>query len=123
MKPPCEIIVRKVLPTLRSQIVMILSEKYEMKQIEIAENLGITQASVSQYLAASRAKDEFLKKSFPLFEEYAERIAERVAEEHISKMDGIILMCDLCRILRNSKKFCEMHQLQIELEECDMCRF
>jgi hypothetical protein len=41
MKPPCEVIVRKILPTLRASLVKVLVNE-GMQQKEVASILGIT---------------------------------------------------------------------------------
>jgi len=46
LKPPCEIIVRYLLPTLRAMIAGELSEKYGFKQEESARKLGIAQSAI-----------------------------------------------------------------------------
>ena len=75
MKTPCELVVSKILPSLRASVVKELSGKHGMKQSEIAKKLGITQASVSQYLSATRAGDPGLVEKFPKILEYAKDIS------------------------------------------------
>ena len=57
MKPYCEIIVKDVLPGLRSAVAKELAEEYKLNQSEIARLLGVSQASISQYLRKLRGKE------------------------------------------------------------------
>ena len=49
MKLYCEVVVKDVLPTLRSLVTKELLQNYEMSQTEVSKKLGITQPAVSQY--------------------------------------------------------------------------
>lgn len=120
MKPPCEIIVTKILPHVRANIVKILVKEYKMKQIEVSERLGITQASVSQYITSTRGDDKELMVLFPETLEYAQGIAEKIAEGE--EMDlQVALLCDMCTKLRENSKFCGYHRDLIKLEKCNVC--
>lgn len=53
MKPPCELIVWYVLPTIRYELTKELL-RLGLSQKEVSESLGITQAAVSQYVKEKR---------------------------------------------------------------------
>ena len=78
MKTPCELVVGKILPALRASVVRELSGKYNMKQSDIAKKLGITQASVSQYLSSARAGGTKIVEKFPKIQTYAVDISKRI---------------------------------------------
>jgi len=99
MKPPCEIVVNKMLPLIRANVVRILTQEYNMKQIEVSKILGITQASVSQYLSSSRGGDNELQNLFPEMEDYAKNIAERIASGENKEMQ-LVLLCETCSKIR-----------------------
>ncbi|KAA0008947.1 MAG: winged helix-turn-helix transcriptional regulator, partial [Thermoplasmata archaeon] len=44
MSPPCEFIVKNVIPSIRKEVVKILSEDYGMCNRDIARRLGLTDA-------------------------------------------------------------------------------
>jgi predicted transcriptional regulator len=121
MKPPCELAVKEFLPSLRAAIVRELSEVYHMKQIDIAEALGITQASVSQYLNDERAKEN----RFTVingFTEAVKKIAGTIALKNVSKAAVLPLMCEVCSQVRSSQEFCQVHQDMLMDGECNICR-
>ena len=120
MKPPCELAVKEFLPFLRAAIVRELSEEYHMKQTDIAEVLGITQASVSQYLNVERAKD--IRFKMEGFDEAVNKIAEALAFKKTSKQAVLYSICKLCAQLRESEAFCNIHQDMLNIETCDICK-
>ena len=120
MKPPCEMIVTKVLPSIRAAIVKELLENYNMKQTDISEILGISQSAVSQYYTSTRAGDDSLYSIFPEITNYAKNIADRIVDKKIDKLD--ISLCEPCELIRKNKQFEEFHQQFIDLMKCKICR-
>lgn len=121
MKTPCELVVGKILPAFRASIVKELSGKYHMKQSEIAKKLGITQASVSQYLSASRGAGSKITESFPKIKTYANYIAKRIVAGE-SKYEWYGVLCEACKDIRSDKEFCDMHKIASNLVGCDICK-
>lgn len=120
MKPPCEIVVNKMLPQIRANIVKILIQDYNMKQIEVSKRLGITQASVSQYLSSIRGGDKEFQNIFPEMQDYAKAIADRIASGDDKEMQ-MALLCEICMKIRYEEKFCSYHRNLLELESCGIC--
>ena len=92
MKFPCEIIVWKVLPAIRSQLAVELA-KQGLPQREIAKKLDITEAAVSQYINKKRAQefkiDEKLVKDFT---EAAKKLSEDSTPQKMMEES-----CRLCK--------------------------
>ena len=108
VRPACEIMVNKILPRLRGEIAKILSSKYGMRQTDIAEILGLTQASVSQYLSSNRGQDKLLHEMFPEIEEYASEAAKRIVEGIVKlkkKFRSQGILCKVCSDIRVDDKF------------------
>jgi len=121
MKTPCELIVGKILPALRASVVKELSGKYHMKQAEIARKIGITQASVSQYLSSTRASGTKMTESFPKIKTYAEEIAKRIAAGE-DRYEVYGYLCTACKDIRSDEAFCKMHKISSRLGGCDICK-
>ena len=121
MKTPCELVVGKILPALRASVVRELSGKYHMKQSEIARKLGITQASVSQYLSSSRAGGTKVTDTFPKIQIYADDIAKRIVSG-ADKYDWYSVLCIACKDIRSDEEFCKKHRLASNLTGCDVCQ-
>ena len=120
MKPPCEIIVNRMLPHIRAEIVRILVNDYSMKQIDVARRLGITQASVSQYISSVRGGDDFLHEMFPEIKEYTQSIAEKIALGE-NKEGQIALLCQICEHIREKENFCSYHRQMLQIDKCGIC--
>ena len=119
MKPPCEMIVTKVLPSIRAAIVKVLIEDHNMKQTEISERLGISQSAVSQYYTSARAGDENMYSVFPEISNYAKKVADMIIKGEINSID--ISLCEPCQIIRENKSFEGFHKEFIELMKCKIC--
>lgn len=121
MKTPCELVVGKILPSLRASVVKELSRKYKMKQSDIAKKLGITQASVSQYLSSSRAGGTKVTDRFPKIKTYAKEIARRIADGE-DRSEWYDVLCSACKDIRQDEEFSKMHNVVLRLKKCDVCK-
>lgn len=121
MKTPCELVVGKIMPSLRASVVKELSNKYRMKQADIARKLGITQASVSQYLSSTRAAGTKMVESFPRIKTYAGDIAKRIAAGE-DRYEWSSILCKACKDIRSDEAFCKMHRSEANLAGCDICK-
>lgn len=120
LKPPCELVVSRIIPALRASLVKQLVDEHGMTQIEISEVLGITQPAVSQYMNQRRGGFEGLKSVFPEIDEYTKKIAEQLVDEELTQED--IDLCIPCKVMRNSDVFCPLHRDYSGLpSECKIC--
>lgn len=109
-----------MLPHIRADIVRILINNYEMKQIEVSKRMGITQASVSQYLSSLRGGDDAFQKMFPEMKEYTQSIAEKIASGE-NKEGQIALLCQICEHIREKENFCSYHKQMLQIDKCGIC--
>jgi len=121
MKTPCELVVGKIMPAMRAAVVKELSAKYHMKQADIARKLGITQASVSQYLSSARAAGSKMIESFPEIKIYASEISKRVAAGK-DRFEWSSVLCKACKEIRENDAFCKLHKIESNLAGCDICK-
>jgi len=119
MRPPCEIMVLKVLPAIRAELARIMMQELEMPQQEIARRLGVSKAAVSQYASAKRGADtdfsDDIKKELRVF---ADAVA---ASDDTSKL--IDDFCDICKNIQNSGwHYRENHGSSVFIhEDCTYC--
>lgn len=118
MKPPCELIVREILPISRAKIAKLLVNEYKWKQEDVADILGIKQSTVSRYISCNRGDNEEVLTFFPEIQKYIETI---VAEIHSKKSNETSPFCDLCSEIRDKKEFCDLHKEHFNLSECNIC--
>ena len=121
MKTPCELVVGKILPTLRASVVRELSSRYRMKQSDIAKKLGITQASVSQYLSSTRGGSTKMLDDFPQILKYADEISRRIVAGE-TKYQWYGVLCKACTEIRADERFCRLHRASANLSGCDICK-
>jgi len=121
MRTPCEIMVKSYLPAVRYQTAKILFKK-GYTQTEISKSLGLTQASVSKYLADK--VDPNVKKiaKMPEVNETAEAIAKFAPEKKVH--DTIARICATCMKLRSEHKICTYHNILLPgvSDECSLCK-
>jgi len=98
---PCEVIVRGVLPALRALIARKLVRDHGFTQASVADFLGVTQATVSHYLASKRGKLVVDICEPEELELAANEIAVRIAHGDLDP-DG--LRREICRFCLKLKK-------------------
>ena len=79
MQQPQEVIVAKLLPTIRARLAKELLRSYKMKQVDVAKSMGITQAAVSHYNTQSRGVDQDMLRRFPEIKGFVDALADRIA--------------------------------------------
>ena len=98
---PCEIAVRKYVPSIRASIAMVLVKDYGLSVYRAAKVLKLTPAAVSNYLLKRRGGEyvDIILKDKELHQMVNE-IAERLISENISPRELSLKMCMICRRLR-----------------------
>lgn len=120
MKPVCEIIVKHVLPGLRAILVEDLMKTYGLNQVEVAEKLGVTQPSVSQYRKKLRGKEVKILKN-----KNVKKDIEALAENVNKGMDNkniVEEICKICNKIKDKNLLCELHRGEYTgLDTCTVC--
>lgn len=120
---PCEVAVKSVIPAIRSAIARELTQSYGLKQIEVAELLGVTQTAVSKYTSHCRGA---------IFEVTEVEGVQPVLKETVSllangEMDKYKLaekLCVVCEIIRQSGLMCILCKVSdpnIDNNKCIVC--
>lgn len=125
MKPPCEIVVKKILPAIRSILVKDLSKRHNLSQTKIADYLGITQPAVSQYLSSARgvSKIEGNLKETGLYSKLRD-LSDEIAEGNTKKSKIIKKYCKICNSMGEEEILCIFHtekEPYLTEEECKLC--
>jgi hypothetical protein len=122
MRPPCEVVVRRVLPILRALVARELMERHGWTQRRIADALGVTQPAVSTYLSLLERGEVEL--DLGELRGRAERIAEGLATSSLTVSDAVMEVCSLCINLKSGGPICSLHKRGIPIlreEGCDIC--
>lgn len=121
MRPPCEYVVRFILPRLRAKIADVLINKYNWTQKEVANKLKITQAAVSKYRSILKSRTLIPSE---IIDKTAIKLANRIAKNEISSVEFIFEICKLCFKLRIDGAICHLHKKiipQLSEERCNVC--
>lgn len=118
MRPPCEIVVWYVIPTIRSELAKELL-KLGMKQKEISELLDITQPAVSQYISDKRGHGiKFDEQTMDKIKKFALDLKE----QKIEKGDMIRRICDICKYVKAEEIVCQLHKEKDNIPvSCNAC--
>ncbi|MBU4535412.1 MAG: helix-turn-helix domain-containing protein [Euryarchaeota archaeon] len=118
MKPPCEMVVWYVIPTIRSELAKELL-KLGMKQKEISKLLDITQPAVSQYISDKRGHGiKFNEQIMAMIKEFAHDLKE----ETVTKQDIIPRTCKICKMIKAEDVLCQIHKEKDKIPaDCTAC--
>jgi predicted transcriptional regulator len=114
---PQEIEIWYLIPAFRREFAKIFVRDYGFRQKEVSKILGITEASVSNYLKSKRGeKINFSVSEIKKIKESAKRIAEEEASV-VKELYG------LCMFFKESKGICKVHKsMDNSIEKsCDVC--
>ncbi|QUH22494.1 helix-turn-helix domain-containing protein [Methanobacterium alkalithermotolerans] len=118
MKPPCEMVVWYVIPTIRSELAKELL-KLGMKQKEISKLLDITQPAVSQYISDKRGHGiKFNDHIMAMIKEFAHDLKEETA----TQQDIIPRTCKICKMIKTEDVLCQIHKEKDKIPaDCTAC--
>ncbi|MEM2094308.1 MAG: hypothetical protein QXI32_03315 [Candidatus Bathyarchaeia archaeon] len=104
MRPPCEVILRYVLPAYRALVAKTLIEEHGFSQVDAAKSLGTTQAAISYYLHSKRG-NKFVKEleKIPKIRSSVDILVEEIKEGRVLPNEAIDFFCKLCTILKDSE--------------------
>ncbi|MBI5680195.1 MAG: helix-turn-helix domain-containing protein [Methanobacterium sp.] len=118
MRPPCEIVVWYVIPTIRSELAKELLS-LGMKQKEISELLDITQPAVSQYISDKRGHGiKFDEHTMSMIKDFALDLKEQRMEQ-----GGMIRrICEICKNVKAEEILCQLHKEKDNIPgSCNAC--
>ncbi|MEW6222463.1 MAG: hypothetical protein AB1476_04015 [Candidatus Hadarchaeota archaeon] len=123
MRPPCEVVVKEVLPAMRAMLVRELTERHQMNQVEVARRLGITQPAVSHYLRMARG----VRQKSPVIKSLEKRVGEfacEISNRNLNHKQMIASYCGICRSLSKKQILCLLHfktAPYLQREGCSVC--
>lgn len=122
MQPPGELMVQEFLPAMRNLVARELRSQ-GLSQNRISSLLGVTQASVSLYLASDSRRSLAALSALSLSSEDAGRYAALLAEDvKRSAVDAVGTLSTLWTGLLGSGGVCPRHRsLHPALVDCDVC--
>jgi predicted fused transcriptional regulator/phosphomethylpyrimidine kinase/predicted transcriptional regulator len=119
---PSEIVVERVLPTIRVRLAGELSDR-GMTQQEVAEHIGVSQAAVSKYISGDVAVEKHIDDD-PRTTETITRIADGFATGEMDGYEALDELLSLIRGLEDRGPVCELHEEAMPALAglgCDLC--
>jgi predicted transcriptional regulator len=124
MLMPCEVAVKSVVPSIRAYIAKELTQTYDMRQVDVAALLGITQTAISKY--ANRIRGATLEISQTLeITSMLNDIASKLAKKQITQQQLIAEFCQVCKTARKTGIMCSLCRKsdpELEPETCQICK-
>ena len=121
MLQPQELVVARLLPTIRARLARELLHTYKMKQVDVARSMGITQAAVSHYNTQSRGVDQEMLHLFPEIKPFVHELSEQIAHG-MTLSDQIASVNEFCSGLMLTARFCEYHKSMGDIDpHCTAC--
>ncbi|MGQ9720389.1 MAG: transcriptional regulator [Candidatus Jordarchaeum sp.] len=123
MSIPCEIAVKCVLPVVRAMTAKELVTKHQLKQVEVAKLLRISQPAISLYGSKIRGKAIDLENESDV-KNLIENLAASLAKGELSHRDFVLRFCEICRTIRAKGLMCKLHKAfdpSIDIEKCGLC--
>lgn len=121
MKPPCEILVSKILPQVRALVTIELADTWEMRGRDIARLVGITEAAVSHYINRIRGVQEDFLTDFPELGPFVIEASRELYDKRDTDFELTEKLGDLCTLLRNNKTFIDMYAQGSKGASCGIC--
>ena len=118
MRPPCEIVVWYVIPSIRSELAKELL-KLGIKQKRISELLDITQPAVSQYVSDKRGHGiKFDEKT----QNMIRMLAKDLTEQALGPDRIIQRICEICKNVKAEEIICQLHKEKDKIPtSCNAC--
>jgi hypothetical protein len=122
MRPPCEVVIKYVLPAFRCSVARSLVTEYGFTQVKAAAALGTTQAAVSYYLGERRGSRIRGFEENEIVRAAAVDVAKGLATGQLRSADSTAKFCLLCSKLRSTDAFCAFHKsVGAEDDDCTSC--
>lgn len=99
MLHPCELMAKQFLPAIRARVAKELSKKYNFNQIEIAKQLGVTQAAISKYISGDYAKNIKNFEKNKKVKEISDEIALKISQKKMTRDELISKICHSCEVI------------------------
>ena len=126
MLMPCEVAVKSVVPSIRAYVAIELTQTYNMRQVDVAALLGITQTAVSKYTTQVRGavlKIDQTQEIQTMLREIAKQLANQ--EMTLTQKDLVTQFCEVCKIVRKEGimcSLCKRSDQRLNTKTCKICK-
>jgi hypothetical protein len=124
---PSEIEAKSLIPAVRAILAKKLIREYSLKEEDVAKDLGITQAAVSNYVRGTRGDIELISKLESVREvmRMIDDIAKDLSTNKAYTPSTLAKFVGLCNYMRYTLIICDVHhsiEPNIDEQVCEQCR-
>ena len=124
---PSEIEAKSLIPAVRAILAKKLIGEYSLKEEDVAKDLGITQAAVSNYVRGTRGDIELISKLESVREvmRMIDDIAKDLSTNTAYTPSTLAKFVGLCNYMRYTLIICDVHhsiESNIDEQICEQCR-
>ena len=124
---PSEIEAKSLIPAVRAILAKKLIKEYSLKEEDVAKDLGITQAAVSNYVRGTRGDTELISKLESVREimRMIDDIAKDLSTNKAYAPSTLAKFVGLCNYMRYTLIICDVHhsiESNIDEQICEQCR-
>jgi uncharacterized protein len=124
---PSEIEAKSLIPAIRAILAKKLIREYSLKEEDVAKDLGITQAAVSNYVRGTRGDTELISKLESVREvmRMIDDIAKDLSTNKAYTPSTLAKFVGLCNYMRYTLIICDVHhsiEPNIDEQICEQCR-
>jgi predicted transcriptional regulator len=124
---PSEIEAKSLIPAVRAILAKKLIREYSLKEEDVAKDLGITQAAVSNYVRGTRGDTELISKLESVREvmRMIDDIAKDLSTNKAYTPSTLAKFVGLCNYMRYTLIICDVHHTiepNIDEQVCEQCR-
>ncbi len=124
---PSEIEAKSLIPAVRAILAKKLIREYSLKEEDVAKDLGITQAAVSNYVRGTRGDIELISKLESVREvmRMIDDIAKDLSTNKAYTPSTLAKFVGLCNYMRYTLIICDVHhsiESNIDEQVCEQCR-
>jgi uncharacterized protein len=124
---PSEIEAKSLIPAVRAILAKKLIREYALKEEDVAKDLGITQAAVSNYVRGTRGDVELISKLESVREvmRMIDDIAKDLSTNKAYTPSTLAKFVGLCNYMRYTLIICDVHhriESNIDEQICEQCR-
>jgi uncharacterized protein len=124
---PSEIEAKSLIPAVRAILAKKLIREYSLKEEDVAKDLGITQAAVSNYVRGTRGDIELISKLESVREvmRMIDDMANDLSTNKAYTPSTLAKFVGLCNYMRYTLIICDVHhsiESNIDEQICEQCR-
>jgi uncharacterized protein len=126
MLTPCEVAVKTVSPAIRALLAKTLLEQHHMRQVEVADTLGITQSAISKYFKNIRGTTIPID-HVPEVQTLVGQMANLLVlppTQASQQLELMRLFCQACTQIRRNGLMCPLCQqnMKVKIDDCTFCQ-